>query len=84
MPAVQALDELLGRSRAAVLLDLDLPRTTGQLSGRHQLAPATVSYHLGALVNAGLVLRKREGRQVLYGRSEYGDLLLEAVFGIAS
>ncbi len=77
----QALDELLGESRAAVLLDLDLPRTTAQLSNRRQLAPATVSYHLGALVNAGLVLRKREGRWVLYGRSAYGDLLLEAVFG---
>jgi DNA-binding transcriptional ArsR family regulator len=76
-----ALIELLGESRAAVLLDLDLPRTTAQLSVRRQLAPATVSYHLGALVNAGLVLRKREGRQVLYTRSDYGDLLLEAVFG---
>jgi DNA-binding transcriptional ArsR family regulator len=78
-----ALDELLGESRAAVLLDLDLPRTTAQLSVRRQLAPATVSYHLGALVNAGLVIRKREGRRVLYGRSAYGDLLLEAVFGSA-
>jgi DNA-binding transcriptional ArsR family regulator len=78
-----ALDELVGPSRAAVLLDLDLPRTTAQLSVRRQLAPATVSYHLGALVNAGLVLRKREGRQVLYSRSAYGDLLLEAVFGTA-
>jgi DNA-binding transcriptional ArsR family regulator len=79
----QALVDLLGESRAAVLLDLDLPRTTAQLSDRRQLAPATVSYHLGALVNAGLVLRKREGRQVLYARSTYGDLLLEAVFGTA-
>jgi DNA-binding transcriptional ArsR family regulator len=80
---VHALDELLGESRAAVLLDLDMPRTTAQLSTRRQLAPATVSYHLGALVNAGLVLRRREGRRVLYGRSAYGDLLLEAVFGNA-
>ena len=79
----QALDELLGQSRAAVLRDLDQPRTTTQLSSRHQLAPATVSYHLGALVNAGLVLRKREGRQVLYDRTTYGDMLLEAVFGSA-
>jgi DNA-binding transcriptional ArsR family regulator len=77
----QALDELLGESRAAVLRDLDQPRTTTQLSSRRHLAPATVSYHLGALVNAGLVLRKREGRQVLYDRTTYGDLLLEAVFG---
>jgi DNA-binding transcriptional ArsR family regulator len=79
----QALDELLGQSRASVLLDLDQPRTTTQLSSRRQLAPATVSYHLGALVSAGLVLRKREGRQVSYNRTTYGDLLLEAVFGSA-
>jgi DNA-binding transcriptional ArsR family regulator len=79
----QALDELLGQSRAAVLLDLDQPRTTTQLSSRRRLAPATVSYHLGALVNAGLALRKREGRRVLYDRTTYGDLLLEAVFGSA-
>jgi DNA-binding transcriptional ArsR family regulator len=77
----RALDELLGESRAAVLCDLDRPRTTTQLSSRLRLAPATVSYHLGALVNAGLVLRKREGRQVLYDRTTHGDLLLEAVFG---
>ncbi len=78
-----ALVELLGESRAAVLLDLDRPRTTAALSSRRQLAAATVSYHLTTLVNAGLVLRKREGRQVLYTRSGYGDLLLEAVFGSA-
>jgi DNA-binding transcriptional ArsR family regulator len=79
----QALDELVGRSRAALLLDLDQPRTTAQLSSRRQLAPATVSYHLSALVNAGLVLRKRDGREVLYDRTAYGDLLLEAVLGHA-
>lgn len=79
----RALDQLLGPSRAAVLHDLDQPRTTTQLSSRRQLAAATVSYHLDTLVNAGLVLRKRDGRHVLYERTAYGDILLDAVFGDA-
>lgn len=79
----QALDELLGESRAAVLRDLDLPRTIAELSSRRALAPATVSYHVTVLLNAGLVLRKREGRRVLYSRSSYGDVLLESVYGTA-
>jgi DNA-binding transcriptional ArsR family regulator len=59
-----------------VLADLDVPRSTGELSDRHELAPATVSYHLGVLLRAGLVVRQRAGRTVRYHRTERGDGLV--------
>lgn len=72
-PAVSAL---LGDSRAQLLVDLTSPRSTGELSARHQLAPATVSHHLGVLLRAGLVHRMRDGRIVRYHRSSRGDALI--------
>ncbi|MEU8407308.1 winged helix-turn-helix domain-containing protein [Micromonospora sp. NPDC048842] len=70
------LGDLVGASRAAILADLDVPRSTGQLSERHRLAPATVSYHLGVLLRSGLVVRTRERHSVLYRRSDHGDGLV--------
>jgi DNA-binding transcriptional ArsR family regulator len=71
-----AVADLLGASRAALLCDLTEPRSTGDLSRRHQLAPATVSHHLGVLLRAGLVDRARNGRIVHYRRSTRGDALV--------
>ncbi|WP_433653489.1 DUF5937 family protein [Micromonospora zamorensis] len=70
------LGDLVGASRAAILADLDVPRSTGQLSERHRLAPATVSYHLGVLLRSGLVVRTRDRHSVLYRRSDHGDGLV--------
>jgi DNA-binding transcriptional ArsR family regulator len=70
------LGELLGSSRAALLRDLDVPRTTTELSARHSLAKATVSHHLGALAAAGLLVASRRGRHVDYRRSARGDLFV--------
>lgn len=67
---------LLGASRAALLRDLDVARTTTELSARHSLAKATVSHHVGALAAAGLLVATRRGRHVDYRRSARGDLLL--------
>jgi DNA-binding transcriptional ArsR family regulator len=69
------LARLLGNTRATLLRDLDVARTTSDLSVRHQLSPATVSYHLRVLHGSGLVSRLRERRQVLYRRTEQGDAL---------
>ncbi|MFL6141027.1 MAG: DUF5937 family protein [Labedaea sp.] len=69
------LSRLLGATRASLLRDLDVPRSTGDLSTRHQLAPATVSYHLKVLHGSGLVTRTRDRRTVLYRRTEQGDAL---------
>lgn len=73
---MEAVADLLGASRAALLADLTEPRSTGDLSRRHHLAPATVSHHLGVLLRAGLVDRARTGRTVHYRRSTRGDALV--------
>lgn len=68
--------ELLGLTRAQLLGDLALPRTNTELSNRHDLAPATVSHHLGVLYRSGMVVRRRDGRTVLYQRTARGDDLV--------
>jgi DNA-binding transcriptional ArsR family regulator len=73
----RGLEALVGRSRAAVLADLDVARTTTALARRLALAPATVSAHLSRLAGAGLVSSTREGRLVLYSRTPLGTLLLD-------
>lgn len=74
--ATDGMGSLLGTSRAALLRDLDVARTTSELSERHSLAKATVSHHLGALAAAGLLVATRRGRNVDYRRSARGDLLI--------
>ncbi|MFJ2266461.1 ArsR/SmtB family transcription factor [Streptomyces sp. NPDC087849] len=71
-----ALADLLGRTRARVLLHLDEPRSTTDLARRLALSPGTVSQHLGVLNRAGLVSRARYGHTVLYLRSRLGDQLV--------
>jgi DNA-binding transcriptional ArsR family regulator len=73
--APDALVRLLGTSRGGMLADLDAPRSTTELARRLSLSPATASHHLGALRDAGLVTARREGRSVLYARTELGDAL---------
>jgi DNA-binding transcriptional ArsR family regulator len=69
------LGRLVGSTRATLLRDLNVPRSTTELSVRHQLAPATVSYHLRVLHGSGLVTRSRDRRTVLYQRTERGAAL---------
>jgi DNA-binding transcriptional ArsR family regulator len=70
---------LLGSRRAALLADLDTPRSTTELAARHRLSPATVSYHLGRLLSAGLVARRQAGHSVLYAGTDRAVALLAAV-----
>jgi hypothetical protein len=60
---------LLGVTRAQLLYDLSIPRSTAELGERHFLAASTVSYHLGILHRSGLVIRTRRARHVLYQQS---------------
>lgn len=66
---------LVGATRAALLRDLDVPRSTSSLADRHHLTPATVSYHLKVLRRAGLVTAARDGQFVLYQRTAAGHVL---------
>ncbi|KAB1984549.1 ArsR/SmtB family transcription factor [Streptomyces triticiradicis] len=70
-----ALVQLLGRGRAAVLTALDEPAGTTALAHRLRLAPSSVSAHLTALRDAGLLVSRRYGHQVLYERTPLGIAL---------
>ncbi|MEE1931004.1 DUF5937 family protein [Streptomyces sp. TRM 70351] len=74
----EALGRLIGRTRARILTGLDEPSSTGVLARRHGLGAASVSAHLTALRDAGLVTGHRAGRFVRYARTELGDALAGA------
>ncbi|MFF9342831.1 helix-turn-helix domain-containing protein [Streptomyces sp. NPDC014773] len=73
--AESALTGLVGVTRAALLTTLDVPASTAELSRRTGWSSATVSYHLGILLRAGLVDRHRRGRVVRYARTGLGTAL---------
>lgn len=66
------LERLLGASRAQLLSLLATPRTTTKLAELTELAPASVSFHLGILLDAHLVQSQRVGRNVLYTATPLG------------
>ena len=71
-----ALEALLGRTRAAVLLGLRAPCSTTELAQRMQLTPGAVSLHMKVMHEAGLLVRERAGRSVLYRLSATGEALV--------
>jgi DNA-binding transcriptional ArsR family regulator len=70
-----ALVRLLGANRAAVLAALGEPASTSALAHRLGLAPSSVSAHLSVLREAGLLVSRRHGHQVLYARTALGGAL---------
>jgi hypothetical protein len=70
-----ALADLLGRTRARILVHLAEPSSTTGLAHHLMLSSGAVSQHLGVLHRAGLVTRARHGHTVLYLRSQLGDRL---------
>ncbi|NUT46977.1 MAG: helix-turn-helix transcriptional regulator [Saccharothrix sp.] len=73
--------QVLGTARAALLAHLGTARSTAELATLIGYAPATISYHLGALHRAHLVTKVRDGRYVLYQRTEHATGLLEDARG---
>ncbi|HVK24658.1 MAG TPA: winged helix-turn-helix domain-containing protein [Actinokineospora sp.] len=71
----QDVARLVGSTRARLLGDLDVPRSTSDLSERLRLSPSTISYHLSVMHGSGLVTRARAGRAVLYRRTDRGTAL---------
>ena len=71
----RALEELVGRRRAALLRSLERPASTKALALRTGWSPGGVSSHLGVLRRTGLVVRRREGHEVVYSRTAAGDAL---------
>lgn len=67
---------LLGVTRARLLSDLRVPRSTSELSERHFLAASTVSYHLSILHRSGLVTRTRARHRIVYAQTDRAASLL--------
>ncbi|MFA1548225.1 ArsR/SmtB family transcription factor [Actinomadura chokoriensis] len=80
-PDDTALTSVLGQRRAALLAVLDEPLPTVELARRLNVTPSAVSQHLRVLYAAGLLTRARDGRHVLYRRSDLGDQLTRGVRG---
>lgn len=77
-PVPQALGALIGPARAGVLVLLDSPLSTTQLTALTGQGLGSVGRHLRVLLDAGLVRRRRDGRSVLYFRTAAGDGLVRA------
>ncbi|MGC1215716.1 MAG: DUF5937 family protein [Micromonospora sp.] len=75
-PASAALARVLGRTRATLLHELAVPAATTELARRCGLTPGTVSHHLTALRDAGLVGTHRAGRFLLYARTSSAEALI--------
>ena len=72
------LSALIGGNRATILSALATPTSTTGLVARTGLALGSVGGHLKVLLGAGLVARRRSGREVLYWRTALGDALAAA------
>ncbi|WP_385624680.1 winged helix-turn-helix domain-containing protein (plasmid) [Streptomyces sp. P8-A8] len=76
VPRPDALTALVGRSRARLLVALDAPASTSHLARSLAMAPGAVGDHLAILRGAGLLVRARAGRSVLYRRTPLGEALV--------
>lgn len=74
--ARDALERLVGRPRARLLLALSAPASTSSLVALTGMPLGSVGDHLKVLLTAGTVLRRRSGREVLYWRTALGDALV--------
>ncbi len=73
-----ALGALLGRSRAQILIALELPQSTTELALALGQSASSVSQHLSVLRRAGLVTSWRSGRSVLYRRTDLATSVVDA------
>ncbi|MEV7739516.1 winged helix-turn-helix domain-containing protein [Streptomyces sp. NPDC088921] len=71
-----SLDDLLGRTRAAVLRAAVGGCGTTELARRLHISPATASHHATTLRNARLITTRREGKTALHTVTALGLTLL--------
>ncbi|SEG76221.1 Helix-turn-helix domain-containing protein [Nonomuraea solani] len=67
---------LVGDVRSAILTSLERPLTMGALARRVKYAPNVVTYHCNRLESAGLISRRREGREIYVHRTDRAAVLV--------
>ncbi|SEG88629.1 Helix-turn-helix domain-containing protein [Nonomuraea solani] len=72
----EQLGFLFGDARATILISVDQPLSMGVLARRIKCHPSVITYHCNRLESAGLVNRRREGREIYVSRTERGTALL--------
>ncbi len=78
----KALADPTRRKILALLRDRD--RTAGEIADEFPIAWASVSHHLGALKEAGLVLAEREGQFIRYSlNTTVFQELIQQLIGLA-
>ena len=75
-PLPEPLVRLLGGTRARILTRLGTPVGTSTLAAELRLPLGSVGGHLRVLLDAGLLERRRSGREVLYRWSDAGQALV--------
>lgn len=76
-PITDALTALLGPTRASILRLLRRPTTMGALAADLSTGSSSATYHCTQLTAAGLVERRRSGREVQIHRTPRGDALVD-------
>ncbi|MEV0674937.1 winged helix-turn-helix domain-containing protein [Actinosynnema sp. NPDC050436] len=80
-PARDGLAQLVGPTRARLLVALGRPGTVSELAARLGITVGAVSQHLGVLRAAGLAVGRREGRHLVSLRTDLGSALVERATG---
>ncbi len=77
-PTPDPLARLLGRARANILMQTESPTSTSAVSAITGLPLGSVGGHLRVLLDAGLLERRRAGREVMYWWSDSGRTLVRS------
>ncbi|MEJ3658060.1 helix-turn-helix domain-containing protein [Actinomycetes bacterium KLBMP 9759] len=77
VPDPAALDALLTPVRARLLRGLGGEQTMSVIAARLSVGASATTHHVDALVAAGLVTRRRDGRSTLVARSARGNELID-------
>ncbi|MEV0381620.1 MarR family transcriptional regulator [Nonomuraea sp. NPDC050643] len=80
-PRAKSVEEqlgfLFGDARATILISVDQPLSMGVLARRIKCHPSVITYHCNRLESAGLVTRRRDGREIYVHRTARGAALLD-------
>ncbi|MET9251516.1 helix-turn-helix domain-containing protein [Nonomuraea sp. NPDC003709] len=73
----EQLQFLFGDARATILASVDQPMSMGVLARRIKCHPSVITYHCKRLESAGLVTRRRDGREIYVHLTRRGTALLD-------